>query len=84
MITTPKLRTIQTKSTRTRTKYKTVWSNVEKYCTINDINRSELADILQLSKGTITNRMNFPENLSLGEMVRFCDVVNISIEDLFR
>lgn len=65
-------------------KYKTVWGNVEKYCVINNIDRSKLADILQLSKNTITNRMNYPENLSLGEMLRFCDVVNIDIEELFR
>jgi hypothetical protein len=80
----PRTKTIQTKNTRTSLKYKNVWANVEKYCIINNIDRSRLSDILQLSKGTITNRMNSPENLSLGEMLRFCDVVNISIEELFR
>ena len=77
----PKLKTKQTKANK---KCRNVWGNIEKYCIINSIDRTELANILQLSKNSITNRKNAPENLSLGEMLRFCDVVNINIEDLFK
>ena len=64
--------------------YKKVWGNIEKYCSIYDINREKLAHILHMDIRTVSIRKNKPERLLLCELYWFCDAVHIQIEDLFQ
>lgn len=59
-----------------------LWSKIKAYCNYNDIHRTELAKVLDVTPSTVSNYSQNADNLKLSSIYNFCRQYEISLSEL--
>ncbi len=65
-----------------KTEPRYLWAKVQSYCRMYDISRGELASVMNVSKNTVCNYHNHPENVTLKGLYSFLTAYHLSLAEL--
>ncbi len=73
---------VNTNIMKRQTKCRRVWGLIENYRSIKQMENKDLAKKIHCSKQTIYNRRKKPEYMTLDELLRYADALNIPDREL--